>query len=67
MPVYPSWASVASQAGRLLKLRGSAKATRARRRIREQYGERKTVSRGREMRKSSSFELIDVDYLSIGF
>lgn len=45
MAVYPFWASVASQAGRLLKLQGSATATHVQRRIREQYGERETVSR----------------------
>lgn len=45
MAVYPFWASVATQTGRLLKLQGSATATHIQRRIREQYGERETVSR----------------------
>ncbi len=45
MAVYPFWASVASQVGRLLKLQGSAAAVHVQRRIREQYGERETVSR----------------------
>ncbi|MBU1205818.1 MAG: hypothetical protein KKH04_02650 [Proteobacteria bacterium] len=45
MAVYPFWASVASQVGRLLKLQGSAAAAHVQRRIREQYGERETVSR----------------------
>lgn len=45
MAVYPFWASVALQTGRLLKLQGCAAATQIQRRIREQYGERETVSR----------------------
>lgn len=45
MAVYPFWAEVASHVGRLLKLQGSAAATHIQRRIREQYGERETVSR----------------------
>jgi len=45
MAVYPFWASVASQVGRLLKLQESAAAAHVQRRIREQYGERETVSR----------------------
>ena len=45
MAVYPFWASVASQVGRLLKLQGSAVASQVQRRMREQYGERETVSR----------------------
>lgn len=45
MAVYPFWASVALQTGRLLKLQGSAAATQVQRRIREQYGERETVAR----------------------
>ena len=43
--IYPFWASVATQTGRLLKLQGSAAAAQVQRRIREQYGERETVSR----------------------
>ncbi len=45
MAVYPFWAAVASQVGRLLNLQGSATAAHVQRRIREQYGERETVSR----------------------
>lgn len=45
MAVYPFWASVASQVGRLLKLQVSAAAAHIQRRMREQYGERETVSR----------------------
>ncbi len=43
--VYPFWSAVAAHAGRLLKLQGSAAAMHIQRRIREQYGERETVSR----------------------
>jgi len=43
--VYPFWSAVASQTGRLLKLQGSASAAQVQRRVREQYGERETVSR----------------------
>ena len=43
--VYPFWSRVATQAGRLLKLQGSAAAAHVQRRVREQYGERETVSR----------------------
>ena len=42
---YPFWFDVAIQTGRLLKLQGTAAATQVQRRIREQYGERETVSR----------------------
>jgi hypothetical protein len=45
MAVYPFWADVATQTGRLLKLQGSAAAAHIQRRVREQYGERETVSR----------------------
>jgi hypothetical protein len=45
MAVYPFWALVASHVGRFLKLQGSATAAHIQRRIREQYGERETVSR----------------------
>jgi hypothetical protein len=45
MAVYPFWASVATQVGRLLRLQGSAAAAHVQRRVREQYGERDTVSR----------------------
>ena len=43
--VYPFWSSVASQVGRLVRLQGSAAAVQVQRRVREQYGERETVSR----------------------
>jgi hypothetical protein len=45
MAVYPFWAAVAANVGRLLKLQSSAAATHVQRRMREQYGERETVSR----------------------
>lgn len=45
MAVYPFWASVASQVGRLLRLQGSVAVLHVQRRMREQYGERETVSR----------------------
>jgi hypothetical protein len=45
MAIYPFWASVATQVGRLLRLQGSASAAHVQRRVREQYGERETVSR----------------------
>jgi hypothetical protein len=43
--VYPFWSVVAAHVGRLLKLQGSAAASHIQRRLREQYGERETVSR----------------------
>jgi len=45
MAMYPFWSSVAMQVGRLLRLQGSVAAIHVQRRIREQYGERETVSR----------------------
>lgn len=45
MAVYPFWSGVALQVGRLLRLQGSAAAAHVQRRVREQYGERETVSR----------------------
>lgn len=45
MAAYPFWAGVALQVGRLLRLQGSAAAAHVQRRVREQYGERETVSR----------------------
>ena len=45
MAAYPFWSSVAVQVGRLLRLQGSAAAAHVQRRVREQYGERETVSR----------------------
>jgi hypothetical protein len=43
--VYTFWLNVGAQVGRLLKLQGNASATQVQRRLREQYGERETVSR----------------------
>lgn len=45
MAIYPFWSGVATQTGRLLRLQGSAAAAHVQRRVREQYGERETVSR----------------------
>lgn len=45
MAVYPFWAAVAGHTGRLLKLQGTAAASHVQRRMREEYGERETVSR----------------------
>jgi hypothetical protein len=45
MAAYPFWSGVATQTGRLLRLQGSAAAAHVQRRVREQYGERETVSR----------------------
>jgi hypothetical protein len=45
MAVYPFWASVADHVGRLLRLQRAAAAMHVQRRMREQYGERETVSR----------------------
>jgi len=45
MATYPFWAAVAAHTGRLLRLQGSAAAVHVQRRVREQYGERETVSR----------------------
>lgn len=45
MAVYPFWAAVATQVGRLLTLQGTAATTQVQRRVKEQYGERETVSR----------------------
>jgi hypothetical protein len=45
MAVYPFWAVVVSHTGRLLKLQGTAAASQVQRRMREEYGERETVSR----------------------
>ncbi len=43
--VYPFWAAVATQIGRLLRLQGTASISEVQRRMREQHGERETVSR----------------------
>jgi hypothetical protein len=45
MAVYPFWSGVATQVGRLVKLQGSVATAHVQRRVREQYGERETVSR----------------------
>ncbi len=45
MAAYPFWAAVAIQTGRLLKLQANVAAAHIQRRVREQYGERQTVSR----------------------
>lgn len=45
MAAYPFWFGVAMQVGRLLRLQGSVAAAHVQRRVREQYGERETVSR----------------------
>lgn len=43
--VYPFWGSMASHVGRLLRLQQKVSAAQVQRRLREQYGERETVSR----------------------
>lgn len=45
MAVYPFWGAVAAHTGRLLTLQGGVLANQVQRRLREQYGERETVSR----------------------
>jgi len=45
MAVYPFWGATATQVGRLLKIQPSVTASQVQRRLREQYGERETVSR----------------------
>jgi hypothetical protein len=45
MAVYPFFSVVAETVGRLLKLQGTAAAVQVQRRVREQLGERETVSR----------------------
>ena len=45
MAAYPFWSGVATQVGRLLKLQSTVAASQVQRRVREQYGERETVSR----------------------
>jgi len=45
MAAYPFWGVVAGQTGRLLRLQKNVAACQIQRRLREQYGERETVSR----------------------
>jgi len=45
MAVYPFWGAVAGSVGRLLGLQDNVAAVQVQRRLREQYGERQTVSR----------------------
>ena len=45
MAVYPFWATIAAYVGRLLKLQEIVTVSQIQRRMREQYGERETVSR----------------------
>jgi hypothetical protein len=45
MSVYPFWAGVSNHVGRLLRLQGTVVANQVQRRLREQYGDRETVSR----------------------
>jgi hypothetical protein len=45
MATYPFWGAVAAHVGRLLRLQGTVAASQVQRRLREQYGERETVSR----------------------
>ena len=45
MAAYPFWGVVATQVGRLLRLQGTATVSQVQRRLKEQYGERETVSR----------------------
>lgn len=42
---YPFWGTVAAQTGRLLRLQNVVSAVQVQRRVREQHGERQTVSR----------------------
>ncbi len=45
MAVYPFWGAVAAHVGRLLRLQGTVTVSQVQQRLREQYGERDTVSR----------------------
>ena len=45
LAVYPFWGAIATHIGRLLRLQGTAAVAHVQRRVREQYGERETVSR----------------------
>ena len=61
LAVYPFWGSVAAHTGRLLRLQGTAAAAHVQRRIREQYGERETVSRAarRVLRSFIDWEVLN--------
>lgn len=61
MAVYPFWGSVAAHVGRLLRLQGTAAASQVQRRVREQYGERDTVSRAarRVLRSFVDWEVLE--------
>jgi len=53
MAVYPFWGAVATQVGRLLRLQKMMAARQVQQRLREQFGERETVSRaGRRVLRS---------------
>ncbi len=45
LAAYPFWGAVAAHTGRLLRLQGTAAAAHVQRRVKEEYGERKTASR----------------------
>jgi hypothetical protein len=45
MSVYPFWGAIATHTGRLIRLQGTVAASHIQRRVKEQYGERETVSR----------------------
>ena len=45
LAAYPFWGAVAAHTGRLLRLQGTAAAAHVQRRVKEEYGERETVSR----------------------
>ena len=60
MAVYPFWGAVATSVGRLLRLQGAASAGQVRRRMRELYGDRETVSRAtnRVLRSCVDWEVL---------
>ena len=45
LAAYPFWGAVAAHTGRLLRLQGTVAASHVQRRLKEEYGERETVSR----------------------
>ena len=61
MAVYPFFGTVAAGVGRLLRLQGSFSISHVQRRLREQYGERETVSRAarRVIRSFYDWQLIN--------